>query len=144
MSRVAIPVRRSFTLHSNGDCGLTFIDMTIWRFRYLRSIRTNAHRAPETVGGLGRNPHGPWPVVRSVVFDCASARCGLTFILLTGKHLKKTNTPLKINPHQPMGENAGRRADWPALDTFAVSRYCLYVPALPDEQQPYGAAMTGK
>jgi len=31
-----------------------------------------------------------------------------------------------------------------ALDTLAVSRYCLRVSALPVGQQPYGAATTGK
>ncbi len=50
---------------------------------------------------------------------------------------------LKINPQQPPCYNEASRADWAALDTLAVSRYCLRVSALPAVQQPYGAATTG-
>ena len=49
-----------------------------------------------------------------------------------------------INPHHPMRFKEGCRADWAALDTLAVSRYCLRVSALPVGQQPYGAATTGR
>ena len=50
---------------------------------------------------------------------------------------------LKINPQQPPCYNEASRADWAAFDTLAVSRYCLCVSALPDVQQPYGAATRG-
>jgi hypothetical protein len=64
---------------------------------------------------------------------------GLTFIPMQNELAKA----LKINPHQPPNRNEGCRADWAALDTLAVSRYCLHVSALPVVQQSYGAAMTG-
>jgi len=87
----------------------------------------------------GRNPKGRGPV-RFGGFDCGSARCGLTFIEKLNLHPRKSNSLLKVNPHQPLWLNEGC---WAVLDTLAVSRYCLRVSAVPGVQQPYGAATTG-